>query len=139
MDAQTNWAPLINKSLCSGISIVQFVFLLINCQKLRANLFVMFQISPYRARDHEKPQWVCAIEKHQQVDFVTGQILVCELHFDAKLITKRKDRNVLDRQAIPTIFPCDEPLETIVHEYEFFACLRIQVSISVSLLILFND
>lgn len=86
----------------------------------------MFQIAPYSAKDEVKHQWVCAIEKHQKVDFYHCQILVCELHFDAKLITKRKDRNILDKQAVPTIFPCDEQLKTIAHEYEFF-CLHLNI------------
>lgn len=69
---------------------------------------------PYRTRLDENLQWKLAIETHQEIGAsqLEARILICELHFDSHLITKRKDRNILQTNAIPNIFP-GIPLEYV--------------------------
>lgn len=57
------------------------------------------------AGTEKRIQWVSAIETHQEVGIHTSQILVCENHFEEFLIQKRKDRNILQKGAVPSIFP----------------------------------
>lgn len=58
-----------------------------------------------RAGKDQRYQWTLAIEKYQKINDANAQILVCELHFDPKSITRRKDRNILTKGTIPTLFP----------------------------------
>lgn len=69
--------------------------------------FIMNHILLYlsnRAKDEQRHQWMSAIENHQELGNFVGQILVCELHFDPSSIKRRKDRNILAKGTIPTVF-----------------------------------
>lgn len=53
----------------------------------------------------ERTKWILAIESNQKVEEYSFHIILCEKHFDPCLITRRKDRNILAKGALPTIFP----------------------------------
>lgn len=78
-----------------------------------SSYFIRLYIISNRAADGQRNEWISAIKNYQQVDDSHAQILLCELHFDPKSITKRKDRNVLKSGTVPTVF-------TDLHRYESF-------------------
>lgn len=69
-----------------------------------SNCFAVFFIVSNRAGDEQKHQWISAIEKYQKITDSQAYILICELHFDPASITKRKNRNILAKGTIPTVF-----------------------------------
>lgn len=54
--------------------------------------------------DSRRDEWISAIEVHQEFQHFSS-IFVCEEHFDQSMIIKKKDKNILAKEAIPNIFP----------------------------------
>lgn len=52
-------------------------------------------------------QWVQRIEQNTNDPMNVFHFLVCENHFQPSEITKKKDRNILQREAIPSILPSE--------------------------------
>lgn len=57
-----------------------------------------------RAGEGDRQQWISSIQQYQQIEN-QSPMMICEFHFDLEQITKRKDRNILEKGARPTIFP----------------------------------
>lgn len=52
-----------------------------------------------------KDAWVAEIEKFQEFDHYVSKFYLCESHFAEGTITKTGRRAILQRNALPTIFP----------------------------------
>lgn len=55
-----------------------------------------------------RQKWIDAIESHQTFDIADRQFGICELHFQSENIDRRKTKNDLKKDALPSIFPFRE-------------------------------
>lgn len=54
-----------------------------------------------------RSQWIAAISAHIKEAPQLCYFFVCENHFEQSLVNKRKDRSILAKGAVPTIFSSD--------------------------------
>lgn len=52
-----------------------------------------------------RKKWIHQISKHQEFDEIPTTYPVCALHFEPLVIHQRGKRKILQKGALPTIFP----------------------------------
>lgn len=67
------------------------------------NIFIYLFIRVPRQGQIRK-QWIKAISKHQEFDYYSLYYLVCHLHFKDDDFKMRKDKLVIKKNAVPSIF-----------------------------------